>query len=205
MTASRIIPYIIILILFGYILWDFPSDVVMHRVLIPEKKGEFEKPVTIIKYRKRDSIVYKEGDTVFTENPVNRDLAERFKKLQKEKDSLSTFKLYVDAIQEREQTQVFDNKDIKLEVYTKTRGTILEVKPKYIIKEREELVEVKTKQTVLAVYAGTEVKSTTSLEKVSLGASIGIQSKSGTIISAGIFTDKTIQVGIKFRILNIKK
>jgi hypothetical protein len=176
-----------------------------QKIIVPEKKGEFTNPSAILNTKgKKDSIVYKDK-IVRTENPFNKKLAEDFILSQKENDSLKALKLYLNAIEEREQTYVFDNKDTKLEIYTKTRGEILKITPKYIIKEREEIVMVKNKENVFALYAGGGISNSTSLNNFAAEAHIGMQNKSGDIISAGYDTQKNISIRYYRQIFKIKK
>jgi hypothetical protein len=174
----------------------------VQKVIVPEKKGDFSRPVAIIQgKRKKDSVVYK-NSVITTENPINKEL---YKKYIETKDSLGRVKIYLDAIEEREQTQIFDNKDVKIEVYTKTRGQLLELKPKYTIKEREEQVQVKQKQSVFAVYTGLAVEASTSLNKLVPKAQLGLQNKRGDVLSLYYSTDKSVGIGYTFRIINIKR
>lgn len=55
----------------------------------------------------------------------------------KYKDSVKILKLYLSAIEEKDGTYVFDDKNLNLEVATRTRGTLLSIKPKYTIKEKQ--------------------------------------------------------------------
>jgi hypothetical protein len=176
-----------------------------QKVIVPEKVGEFKTPIAIINSkRNKDSIVYR-NKTVVTENPFNKKLAEDFILSQKENDSLKALKLYLNAIEEREQTYIFDNKDTKLEIYTKTRGEILNIAPKYTIKEREETLITKNKETVFALYAGAGISNNTRLDNFAVEANIGIQNKSGDIISAGYDTQKNISIKYSRQIFKIKK
>ena len=176
-----------------------------QKVIVPEKKGEFTTSVAIFhKKEKKDSIVYK-TIVVKTENPVNKELVEKLKEALKKKDTTSIIELYGDAIGEREETQVFDNKDINLEIKVRTRGELLELKPKYTIKEREEVVQVKQKETVFAVYVGGGLKTNIELGELSPTVNLGIQNKRGSIIYGQYGLDKSFQIGYNFRILNIKK
>ena len=97
---------------------------IKQKVVVPEKKGEFENPVSIVNEKgKKDSITWKDK-IIKTENPINKKLAEDFILSQKENDSLKSLKLYLNAIEERESEYIFDNKDLKLEIRTKTRGEV---------------------------------------------------------------------------------
>lgn len=177
-----------------------------QEVVVPKKEGDFSKPVTIIKRSviRKDSIIWKDK-IIKTENPINKKLAEDYIKAQKERDSLKALNLYLKAIEEKEETYVFNNKDLKLEIDTKTRGSILSIKPKYEIKEREQVVPVKQKETKFALYTGASLEYITSLEKLTPKASIGIQNSKGSILSVEMGLDKSVQIGYSVRLINIKR
>jgi hypothetical protein len=176
-----------------------------QKVVIPEKKGEFKDPVAILHPKsKKDSIIWKDK-IVRTENPFNKKLAEDFIKSQKDNDSLKALNLYLKAIQEVDGTYVFDNKDVKLEITTKTRGEILKITPKYTIKEREETVVVKNKETVFALYAGGGVSDNLQFNNFAAEVHLGIQNKSGDIITAGYDTQKNISIKYSTQLFKIKK
>jgi hypothetical protein len=180
-----------------------PKTTVDQKVTIPEKVGDFtDAPKVTEGKNKKDSIVYMKGKTIYTENPINKKLAEDY--LQA-KDSVQKLKLYLDAIQEKEETYTFDNKDLKLEVFTKTRGKILDIKPKYTIKEKEVTVPVPQKQTVLALYGGLELANNALLNNMTFKIDIGIQNRKGTIFTLGADNRSNYYVGAKVRIFNIKK
>lgn len=205
----KIILYItilsLLLIIFVQRSCSSQNSQIKQKVVIPEKYGEFRIPTDIINHEgKKDSVVYK-NKVIITDNTFNKKLAEDFILSQKENDSLKALKLYLNAIEEKEQTYIFDNKDTKLEIYTKTRGEILNITPKYIIKEREETVLVKNKETVFALYAGGGISNNTSLNNFIAEAHIGLQNKSGDIISAGYDTQKNISIKYSRQIFKIKK
>lgn len=177
-----------------------------QEVVIPKKEGSFSKPTTIIKRSvvKKDSIIWKDK-VIKTENPINKKLAEGYIKAQQERDSLKTLNLYLKSIEEKEETYIFNNKDINLEVDTKTRGSVLSIKPRYEIKEREQVVPVKQKETKFALYTGASLEYVTSLEKLTPKASVGIQNSKGSILSVEMGLDKSVQIGYSVRLINIKR
>ena len=180
-----------------------PKETIPVKIETPAKSGSFEKPTEVIPGApKKDSIVYKKGKTIYTENPINKQLAEDYLKAT---DSIKRLKLYLDAIQEKDGTYVYDNKDLKLEVYAKTRGELLEMKPKYTIKPSEVKVDVPVKQTVLAMYGGIEVGNNASLTNLTVKADVGLQNKKGTIFTVGADTRSNFYVGAKVKFLDIKK
>lgn len=179
------------------------KDTVSVTLKTPEKIGVFEKPTdTIIGKNKKDSIVFIKGKTLYTENPINKKLAEDYLKAT---DSIKKLQLYLNAIQEKDGTYIYDNNDVKLEIYAKTRGELLELKPKYTIKPTETKVDVPVKQTVFAMYGGLELGNNSSLNNLSVKADLGIQNKKGTIITIGADTRGNYFVGAKIKFLDIKK
>ena len=172
-------------------------------VKTPEKVGVFEKPTdTIMGANKKDSIIFIQGRTLYTENPINKKLAEDYLKAT---DSIKKLQLYLNAIQEKDGTYIYDNNDVKLEIYAKTRGELLELKPKYTIKPTETKVDVPVKQTVFAMYGGIEASNNVTLTNFGVKADIGIQNKKGTIFTVGADTRSNYYVGVKVKILDIKK
>lgn len=173
-----------------------------QEVIVPEKKGEFTKPTAIFREKSRGEKVKYKDIVIFTENPINKEMYEKYIVA---KDSLTQVKMYLEAIEEREETQVFDNKDIRLEIQTKTRGQLLDLKPKYTIKEREERVQVRQKESVFALYIGGSVGTSTELDVLVPKIQLGLQNRRGDIFTVYYGIDKSIGVGYTFRIINIKK
>lgn len=175
-----------------------------QKIVIPEKVGTFDKADTVIVTKLKDSLIWKQV-TIKTENPINKKMAAELVEALKYKDSVKVLKMYLEAIQERDGTYVFDNKDMKLEVATRTRGEILSIKPTYKIKEREETIPVKNKETVFALYGGVGVSNTLEFNNPSLQAEIGFQNKSGDILSAGYDTQKNISIKYSKQLFKIKR
>ena len=180
-----------------------PKETIPTTVETPAKTGGFEKPTKVIPgIPRKDSVVYRKGKTIYTENPINKKLAEDYLKAN---DSIKRLKLYLDAIQEKDGTYVYDNRDLKLEIYTKTRGEILAIKPKYTIKPSQVKVDVPIKQTVFAMYGGLEVGNNIGLNNLGVKVDLGIQNKKGTIFTIGADTKSNYYVGAKVKFLDIKK
>lgn len=176
-----------------------------QQVVIPKKEGSIEKPILIVNNKiKKDSIIYN-GNNVITDSPVDKKLVNEYIQAQKDNDSLKALNLYLRSIGEHSETRIFDNKDLNVKVHTKTRGEILNMNIDYERKEFIESVKVKEKETKFALYAGAGLGYTSDLNKLTPKAIIGIQNRKGDILSFEAGTDKSIQVGYSFRIINIKK
>jgi len=177
------------------------------KIKVPEVIGKINTPTAIINHKgKKDSIVYKKGKIIYTENPFNHKMAEELIAAQKANDSLKVLNLYLSAIQEREQTRVFDDKYLTVSVYNKTRGELLDQKIDYKIKEREIEVPVPIKNTVFATYAGGGIYYNFEKAKPAIKLNLDIQNKKGDILGVGYDPfNTTIFLDYKVRILNIKK
>lgn len=176
-----------------------------QEILIPKKEGKFLKSTLVVKEKpKKDSIVWRDK-VIKTENSINKKLANDYIQAQKENDSLKALKLYLGAIEEHEEKYTFDDKNLKLEVSTKTRGKILSILPKYEIKEKKEIVDVIQKETKFALYTGVSLEYITDINRLTPKISLGIQNKKGDILSIESGLDKSIQVGYSVRLINLKK
>ena len=176
-----------------------------QKVVIKEKVGSIDKPITIIEIRKqRDTIKFNNQD-IITESHVDKTMVKDYLLAQKENDSLKALNLYLRAIGEKSEIRTFDNRDLNLKVTTKTRGEILDMKIDYERKEFTEDVIVKQKETRFAVYTGAALGYTSDMNKIIPKVLIGVQNRKGDIISFEAGTDKSIQIGYSLRIINIKK
>lgn len=191
---------IIIVLLLGYIFLqkscDTQHNTEKKNATIPEKKGEFKKPTAQINHKQKDSIVFRKGQTIYTENPINKELAEEFIKLQKENDSLGLLKKYVDAVQIRKQTTIFDDKDITLEIDTEVQGELKSILPRWKVKEYKTKVEAPIK-TRPAVYVGAGISDNKQFNNFTAQAEIGLQIKRDII---SITADTKQNFGIKYLI-----
>lgn len=165
-------------------------------IAIPAQKGSFDKILPQKTIKQKDSIVYKKGKTIYTENPINKQLANDFIELQKKNDTLALFKKYVDAIQIKKQITNFENDLISLDIATEVQGTLLSVQPTYNIKEKVFKTEVKKPVQVFALYAGVGISDNKDLTQFTSQAEIGIQLKSGDILS--VTADTRQNFGIKY-------
>ena len=170
-------------------------------VTIPEIKGKFDTVVPKeIEYKTKYKYVTLAGDTIVTENPINDSLVKQYETL---KDSVSKFKLFVDATKIRQYNEVFEDSVIKISTYAETSGKLLKMAPSYVIKERKQSVNVK--QTVFALYAGGNVYNTLQLDNGGVGANLYIQNKKGDLYNVGYDINKNIYLGYTIRIFDIKR
>lgn len=172
------------------------------KVQVPGISGSSDtiyKPVPLISYK--DSLVYKDT-TLFTENPYNKELADKYTSLKGETERLQE---YLKSIQIKEYKVPYEDEYIKITGNFKTQGELLSTQYDYDIKPREITALVPQKETKLALYAGGGIGTNLQLDKAVFNAQLGLQNAKGDIYTIQYGTDKTIQVGYQFRIFNIKK
>jgi hypothetical protein len=194
LNIKYIITGIVILFLSFFVgRWTSPKEVKTVTITIPEKTGNSPtinnpKPVITIK----DSLIYQDT-LIYTENPFNKELVDRYTKLESEKDKLVA---YLNSIQIRKYTVPFENDTIKIIGDFEVQGELKNVKYNWTIKEFKTNVEFKVPKPTIKLLIGGEVSNTVDLTKFNFSPKLGIQRKNGDLIlgSYGIF-DKSIQVG----------
>lgn len=169
-------------------------------IVIPEKKGILID--SIPREVLRDSIfVYQLRDTIIKYNrPLDTVYIEKFVKAPVDKKT----EIYIEAIAERTYKNVVEDSLLRIDYTANTQGKLLDIKFDYTIKPA--IIDVpKTKESVFSAYAGVGLKTTSSLESLTPTLQLGIQDKNGNMFVGSISSDKTIQAGYMFRIINIKK
>ena len=172
-----------------------------QKVIIPEVINSIKKPTIIYNHTsKKDSIVYKKGKTIYTENPVNKKMAEELIQALKNQDSLRVLRLYLSSIGEREQTRIFNDKNLTIEVYTKVQGKVLEQRiSKYTVKEKEVVTDVEIKESKFAIYGGSDLQYTSEM-KIIPSVQLGIQIGKRLIITGGYGLDQSYHAGFLYKI-----
>ena len=171
-----------------------PNSAQKKEVIIPERKGEFKKLTVQINHKSKDSIVFRKGQTIYTENPINKQLAEEFIKLQKENDSLGLIKKYVEAVQIRKQTTVFDDKDITIEIDTEVQGELRSILPKWKVKEYKTKIDVPVRLRP-AVYVGAGLSDNKQFNNTTVELQLGLKLKNDIFLISG---DSRQNFGIKY-------
>ena len=173
-------------------------------VLIPEKKGSFEKQA---------AVYVPVHDTVFTtiwktktvnipfetKNPVNDSLAQAYVVL---KDSLERFELYLDAIQIRSFKNVFDDSLINIVIKGEVQGKLNFVQPNYTIKAQK--IQVPRKNHILL---GGHVVVDQDLQDLRYSLNASIQNDKGHVTRFGyssIAGKNYVMFGKDFKIFSYK-
>lgn len=179
---------------------DKPS-VKKQKIIVPEVIDSIKKPTIIYNHpTRKDSVVYKKGKTIYTENPVNKKMAKELIQAMKDQDSLKVLRLYLSSIGEREQTRIFNDKNATIEVYTKVQGQVLEQRiSKYTIKEKEVVADVEIKESNFAIYGGSNLQYTSEM-KIVPTVQLGVQIGKRLIITGGYGLDNSYQGGFLYKI-----
>ena len=194
-----IIGIVVLLISFFIGRWTSPTETKTVKVTIPELSGKSPiviNPKPLIQFK--DSLVYKDS-LIITENPFNKDLADKYINLESETERL---KEYIKSIEVRKYKVPFENDTIKIVGDVEVQGELKSLKYNWFIKQRIIDVPVEIKKPTMNLLLGGSVSNTVDLNKFNINANLGIQRKNGDLIltSYGIF-DKSIQVGY---LINLK-
>jgi hypothetical protein len=179
--------------------WTSPVENKIVKVVIPAMSGKspvITNPKPLIQIK--DTLIYKDS-LIITENPFNKDLADKYINLESETERLKEF---IKSIELRKYQIPFENDTIKIVGDVEVQGELKSLKYNWVIKQRTLDIPVKIKKPTMNLLLGSGVSNTVALDKFNINANLGIQRKNGDLIlgSYGIF-DKSIQVGY---LINIK-
>lgn len=202
-TVWRIIFFLIIgglIFILGRCSKESEKEIITQTITIPGKEGKSDtifKPKEI--FIRKDSIVFN-GDTIKTENPFNKDLADKFTKLETDKQKLEE---YIKSIQTRTYMIPFEDSLVSIQNHIQAQGSILSFNQEYKIKPQEVLIKtpVNKPQSHINILAGLELGATKELNEFTPKANLFLQTKKGNLYSIGYSTqDSRIWVGtaIKF-------
>ena len=194
-----IIGIVVLLTAFFIGRWTSPIETKIIKVTIPEVSGKSPivinpKPIISIK----DSLVYKDT-IIYTENPLDKELINRYVKLESEKDKLIA---YLNSIQIRKYKIPFENDTIKIIGNVEVQGELKSLNYDWTIKQKTLNIPIEIKKPTMNLLFGGSVSNSIELDKFNFNANVGIQRKNGDLIlgSYGIL-DKSIQVGY---LINLK-
>ncbi len=194
--------YIVIALLMSTICVMQCSDDVKQpdKIVIPEEKGVLKDkdPKEVISdsifiYKLRDTIIKynRPVDTVYIKEYIKAPEHERTKK-------------YIEAIAKRQYKDTVEDDRLRIHYTANTQGLLDDIEFDYLIKEREMSIPA-PKKSVFAVYGGADLKTTTKFDEVTPVGILGFQNKKGTIIYGQYGLDGSIQAGVMYRLLDIKK
>ena len=194
-----IIGIITLLISFFIGRWTSPVETKIVKVIIPATSGKSPiiiNPKPLI--QTKDSLIYKDS-LIITENPFNKELADKYVNLESETERLKEF---IKSIELRKYQIPFENDTIKIVGDIEVQGELKSLKYNWTIKQRIYDIPVEVKKPTMNLLIGGGVSNTVELDKFNINANLGIQRKNGDLIlgSYGIL-DKSIQVGY---LINLK-
>ena len=141
--------------------------------------------------------VTEKGDIIKVENPVNKELEQKYLNALSENEKL---KLYLEVIQKRTYIDSLENKDIKFKYTALTTGTLDSIKFDYVIKPDT----IKIKQPVFSLLGGLSLETNMNTLQPNLKANIGFQNKKKDILLLG-GNNKEINITYLKNIFTIKK
>ena len=130
---------------------------------------------------------------IYTENPLDKELINRYVKLESEKDKLIA---YLNSIQIRKYKIPFENDTIKIIGNVEVQGELKSLNYDWTIKQKTLNIPIEIKKPTMNLLLGGSVSNSIELDKFNFDANLGIQRKNGDLVlgSYGVF-DKSIQVG----------
>ena len=200
LTIKYIIIGIIALIASFFIgRWTSPTENKIIKVTIPATSGKSPiiiNPKPLI--QTKDSLIYKDS-LIITENPFNKDLADKYINLESETERL---KEYIKSIEVRKYKIPFENDTIKIIGNVEVQGELKSLNYDWTIKQKTLNIPIEIKKPTMNLLLGGSVSNSIELDKFNFNANVGIQRKNGDLIlgSYGIL-DKSIQVGY---LINLK-
>jgi hypothetical protein len=142
----------------------------------------------------------KKGGKLITNYPTDSMLVKSYEKAT---DSTKT-NMFVEQVQIRPYKNDFEDKYIKISMFSKVRGELLEIAPEYTIKPQVD--SIKVKETTFAIYGGAGLYSSPDATKTGFKVNLRFQNKKGDLFSASYdLLNKIIFAEYDVRIINIKK
>ena len=174
-------------------------------VTTPEIKGSsplITNPKPIIQ---KEDVYIHDKDTIHTENPYNKELADRYTKLENEKDKLQA---YLNSIQVKKYTIPYEDDKVKITGDFETQGDLLSAKYNYILKPQSYELDAevpKEKIRILSINLGGGLTVTKKLDKLEPSVNLDIVGKKNNVLSLGYGTEGTYSAKYTFNVFNIKK
>lgn len=191
-SFKQYIPYIVIAILLVILFLRKTETVTID---IPEQKGHFEvvdpEPIVLT-----DTILI-DGKTEYVtkENPINRELLEKYTSL---KDSVSKLNFVKESITERTYRETFTDSVQTITIESEVIGTLKKQKVDYTIFPQSVTVPIKKRR--LEVYTGlfTSIPTVTQ-QNLSIGAKVSLKAPK-TIYHLGTDNHRNVYLGIDFKL-----
>lgn len=196
------IPYILIIGVLIFLLFmnrscsgDGDKQTKKITVTVPEQKGTLptinnpvpQPPITrtVIKWKDKEiPMPYFADDSMLTA-------------YKSATDSLQRYKMFAEAIGERDYNVVQEDSLLRIESKIKARGEVLQSKVSYTIKPRE--ISVKVPEVRFRILAGGEINNIGVLK-----GNLHLQNKKGDLFTAGYDTDRRIWVGYSFSLFKVE-
>lgn len=197
---------IIALLILSFLIGRCTSPVQTKEIVvtIPESSGQspvIQKPDPLIQVK--DSLIYKDS-LILTQNPINKDLANEYIKLEDMYSGLELetlrLKAYVNSIQIRKYKVPYENDSIKIVGNIEVQGELNNIQYDWTIKEKRILVDIPEPKKKIGILIGIQAKTNLDFTDEDLFPTAGLQLKNGSLIlgSYGI-RQKSVQAGYLFK------
>src|SRR5690625_2127804 len=186
---SDIFPYIVIACLL-VVIWFQGCEREVRYIEIPAEEGEFETRTEFVYVEVPDTVYvdrWREVE-VPTENPVNQDLVDQY---QNATDSIARLNLYIDAIQERQFRETFEDDYLRATASGLVRGELLGLSLDYTIKPRT----IEAPQTRFRLLGGFSIGNNTELSGFRWKASMGLPHDHENVFTLGQCATENISLG----------
>lgn len=185
-----------------YILLFTGSEIV--EVKIPSKENSFEikDPIPEVRIDTVEVEVLVNGKKVIeekiveVENPVNKELLQKYEEAVKSKDSLQQLKIFKEAVKERRYTETLQDSVQTITVKSEVVGTLKSQSISY--KTKEQVLKVKVKKIRPSIYVGGFSRIPTIVgEEISFGVQLNIVNKRNSF-GVGFDNQKNVLISYTF-------
>ncbi len=150
-------------------------------------------------------VYFYEKDTIYTENPFNKELADRYTKLENERDKLEA---YLTSIQLNKYTIPFEDENVSIIGNFETQGKLLSSNYEYTLKSKTYTTELevpKIKERLFSINVGGGFFLNKELDKIEPSINLDFINKSNNILSLGYGSEGTFSAKYSINLINIKK
>lgn len=197
MDYKKLIQPIIIIFLLAtlFIQRSCNSNNIFYKTKLVKQFDTIYKPSEIkTKYITKYKTI--KGDSIFIKGKID---TVKIKIFERSTDSIKT-NMFIDATKIRQYKNIFNDSVADISIFTETKGELLKIAPKIIIKAR-----LPEKKTIFALYGGGGLYLY-NLEKFSYKLNLRFQNKKGDLISCSYDPiTNTGFVDYDLRFINIKK
>lgn len=199
---KKTIPYLIIA---GLLVYIFSMEKEIIQVKIPSKENSVKiaDPISEVRVDTIYKTVFRDGkrkvvkEVVTVENPVNKDLLDKYEEAKKSNDSLLLDKIFREAITERLYTEKLVDSVQTITVKSEVIGTLKSQIISY--KTNPQTITIKKWKRASIYIGGFSYLPTIDGESISVGLQLQVVNKK-RVLTFGFDNTKKVHVGIAFKL-----